>query len=146
MLTMNKLIVCLSFLFIATGISAQSKAEKAVAAAVEQLRLAMISGDRAALNGIVADELSYGHSSGKVEDKATFIEKIVSGQSDFVSIDLTEQTIKVAGKTAIIRHRLTAKTNDGGKPGNVDLNILLVFQKQHYKWVLLARQAVKVQR
>lgn len=124
--------------------NAQSKEETAVAIAVESLRKAMIDADKAALQNLTADQLSYGHSSGKVEDKNTFIENIVSGKSDFVSIDLTNQTIAVSGDAAIVRHTLSAATNDGGTPGSVKLNILLIWQKQKGAWKLLARQAVKV--
>src|SRR5438477_8579200 len=92
---------------------AQSKDETAVATAVESLRKAMIDPDKATLDKLTADELSYGHSSGKVQGKAAFIEALTSGASDFVTIDLTEQTIKLAGNTAIVRHNLSAGTNDG---------------------------------
>jgi len=124
---------------------AQSKEEAAVTAAVENLRKAMIDGDKAGLQNSTADQLSYGHSSGRVEDKATFVDNIVTGKSDFVTIELTNQTIAVVGDAAIVRHTLSATTNDGGNPGSVKLNILLVWQKQKGQWRLLARQAVKVQ-
>ncbi len=124
--------------------NAQSKKEKAVANAVEKLRIAMVDGNKEKLEAIVSDKLSYGHSGGHVEGKAEFVEKIVSGKSDFVSIDLTEQTISTSEKTAIVRHILTAKTNDDGKPGDVHLRVLLIWQKKNGHWVLLARQAVKM--
>ena len=123
---------------------AQTKDETAVAAAVETLRKAMVDGDRTALEKIAAAELTYGHSSGKLEDKAAFVEAIASGKSDFVTIDLTEQTIAVAGDVAIVRHKLAADTNDGGKPGKVNLAIMTVWKKTGKAWKLLARQAVKV--
>lgn len=134
-------VVILSFQFF---INAQTKQEKAVADAVEKLRAAMVYANKTQLENLVADQLSYGHSSGHIEDKKEFIEKIVSGQSDFVEINLTEQTISLNGKTAIVRHILNAKTNDGGKPGEVRLRILLIWQKQKGNWKLLARQAVKI--
>jgi ketosteroid isomerase-like protein len=136
------------YLIVLTGVMnvamAQSKGEAAVTAAVENLRKAMIDGDKAGLQNITADQLSYGHSSGKVEDKATFVDNIVTGKSDFVTIDLTNQTIAISGDAAIVRHTLSATTNDNGNPGNVKLNILLIWQKQKGQWKLLARQAVKV--
>lgn len=139
----------LIYLIVLTGVMnvamAQNKEEAAVSAAVENLRKAMIDGDKTGLQNITADQLSYGHSSGRVEDKATFVDNIVTGKSDFVTIELTNQTIAVAGDAAIVRHTLSATTNDGGNPGSVKLNILLVFQKQSGQWKLLARQAVKVQ-
>ena len=136
------------YLIMLTGIvnttMAQSKDESAVAAAVESLKKAMIDADKAGLQKLTAEQLSYGHSSGKVEDKTTFIENIVSGKSDFVTIDLTNQTIAVSGDAAIVRHTLSATTNDSGNPGSVKLNILLIWQKQKGEWKLLARQAVKI--
>lgn len=124
--------------------NAQSQPERKVAEAVESLRNAMINADKNGLENLVADKLSYGHSGGAVDDKKTFVDKIVSGQSDFITIDLSEQTISISGNTAIIRHILKAKTNDGGKPGEVNLRILLIWQKQNGGWKLLARQAVKI--
>jgi ketosteroid isomerase-like protein len=123
---------------------AQSKSEKQVAAATEQLRKAMVDGDKAALENLVTEQLSYGHSGGHIDDKKEFVEKLTTGKSDFVTIDLTEQTVSVSGKTAIVRHILKAKTNDGGKPGEVNLRVLLVWQKLGSQWKLLARQAVKI--
>lgn len=124
---------------------AQNKKEISVSEAVERLRKAMVDGDKSALEKWTSDELSYGHSSGRVENKADLIESLTSSKSDFVSIDLTEQTIKVHGKTAIVRHTLFANTNDAGKPGTVKLAILLVWQKHNSHWKLLARQAVRLQ-
>src|SRR4051812_35317439 len=116
----KRFVICLIMIAGITGSSfAQSKEESAVAAAVEVLRKAMIDGDKASLQNITTDQLSYGHSSGKVEDKTTFVDNIVSGKSDFVTIDLTNQTIAVSGDAAIVRHTLAATTNDGGTPGSV---------------------------
>lgn len=142
---MKKFILSMILIFIALfPVTAQTKYEKSVAAAVEEMRQAMIDADRTALEWITSEQLSYGHSGGLIEDKKDFIDKIVSGRSDFVTIDLTEQTITVSKKTAIVRHILKARTNDSGQPGEVQLRIMLVWQKQSGKWKLLARQAVKM--
>ena len=137
------------FLFIILSIfahtaHAQTKKEKAVADAVESLRKAMIDADKNALENLTSAILSYGHSGGAIDDQKTFVEKIISGQSDFVTIDLTEQTISVSDKTAIVRHTLNATTNDGGKPGTVKIKVLLIWQKQKGNWKLIARQAVRI--
>lgn len=133
------LILCNSLVF------SQSKEEAIVAARMEALKKAMVEADSNMLDKLTAASLSYGHSSGVVEDKKEFIEKIISGKSDFVSINLSNQTITVSGKTALVRHKLDAVTNNDGKPGEVHLLILLVWQKQGREWKLLARQAVKQQ-
>ena len=140
---MKKNIFSVSLLLMVLFTSAQSKKETAVANAVEQLRKAMIDGNKTELENLVSDSLSYGHSGGHIDDKKEFVDKLVSGKSDFVTIELSEQTIRVNGKTAIVRHKLNATTNDGGKPAEVHLLVLLVWQKKHGHWKLWARQAVK---
>ncbi len=137
-------ILLISTMVIQAGFS-QNKSEMAVADAVETLRKAMVDADKSTLQNIAAEELSYGHSSGKIENKTEFVEAIVSGKSDFTKIDLSDQTIKIAGKTALVRHKFFAATNDSGKPGSVTLHILTIWQKQKGGWKLLARQAVRVQ-
>ncbi|CAN7433638.1 nuclear transport factor 2 family protein [Acidovorax sp. Leaf78] len=127
-----------------TTAASSASSEQAVAAAAERLRVAMIDPTPAALAQLVADDLSYGHSGGRVDTKDSFIGDLVAGKSDFVTIAITEQTIKVVGNTAIVRHTLTADTNDSGKPGKVQIKILGVWQDQGGSWKLLARQAVRV--
>ena len=135
----------IALLFLNVIAFTQTKDEKDVADAVEQLRTGMVSGEKTVLDRLTAEKLSYGHSGGHIDDKKEFVEKIVSGASDFVSIDLTEQTINISGDVAVVRHILNAKTNDAGKgPGEVHLRILLIWQKQKGDWKLLARQAVKI--
>jgi ketosteroid isomerase-like protein len=140
----KKIFIALAFL-VATGLQSfsQSKDEKAVTEAVESLRNAMINADKAALEKLTGENLSYGHSSGKIETKKDFVESLVSGKSDFITIELSNQTIQLTGKTAIVRHALSGTNTDNGKPGTVKLLVLLVWQKQKGGWKLLARQAVK---
>lgn len=128
---------------VSTSSFAQSS-EKAVEQAVEKLRTLMIDPDKAGLETLAADGLSYGHSSGKLEDKKAFVEALTSGESDFKTIDLTDQTITVVDNTALVRHKLAAETMNQGKPGQTKLAVLLVWVKQKNNWKLLARQAVKI--
>src|SRR5687768_15739633 len=113
-----KSISIILILFSCCVAGAQSSDEKAVAAAVETLRKALIDADKKTLTEISSTDLSYGHSNGKIEDQAAFIERLVTKDSDFHTIELSEQTIKVVGSTAIVRHRLVATTSDKGVPGN----------------------------
>lgn len=123
---------------------AQSKDEKEVAAAVANLRKGMLDGDKNLLDQVTAADLSYGHSNGNIEDKATFIRVLASGENDFVTMDVSDQTIKIVGNTAVVRHNFSAQTNNGGTPGSTKLGVLLVWQKQAGNWKLVARQAFKL--
>ena len=139
------LLLCLfPILAFAPACNAQTNAERDVAAAVEKLTAALKSGKAADLNAIAADNLLYGHSGGVLETKAEFVDALVSGRSVFVTIDITDQTIKVTGDTAIVRHTLTAKTNNNGKPGSVKIGIMLVWKKEKGDWKLLGRQAFRM--
>ncbi|MCC8409988.1 nuclear transport factor 2 family protein [Mucilaginibacter sp. UR6-1] len=137
------LVVLISWLSISIA-SAQTPAQKQVAAAVDTLYKAMVDADKDKLDKLTAPQLSFGHSSGKVEDKAAFINALTSGASDFTSITAGNQTITIVKDVAIVRHVLNGEILDGGKPGNVKLGILLVWKKQQKQWVLLARQAYKL--
>lgn len=141
---MKRLIILCVTLFFANAGFSQSKEHTRVEASVEKLRLAMISGIREELEFIAHDSLSYGHSGGAVEGKAEFVEKIASGKSDFITINLADQKISITGNVAVVRHQLFATNNDNGKPGEVKLKILLLFKKVGKDWKLLARQAVKL--
>lgn len=134
----------MSFIMAITA-SAQKISDKdAVNAAAEKLRLSMISGEKPELESLILPELTYGHSGGHIDDAKEFVEKLVSKKSDFLTIDITNQTVNIVGNTAIVRHHFYATTADAGKaPGDVTLDILLVWAKVKNDWKLLARQAVK---
>jgi hypothetical protein len=139
--TFSALLCCL--LGIST-LCAQSKDEKDVAARVENLREAMVAANKTALGELSAEQLSYGHSSGLVENKAAFIAEFEKGTSVFTSITLTDQTIQITSDVAIVRHHFIADTNNNNVPGKADILVLLIWQKQNGQWKLLARQAAKI--
>ncbi len=140
---MTTRIITFLIMILSTLAFGQTGPEKEIASMVEKLRVATIDGNEKALMDLTAPELSYGHSSGKIEDQKAFIGRLVSGDSDFKSIDISDMTIKIVDNTAIVRHKLVAEAVDGGQPTKPNLSVLLVWQKQKGQWKLLARQAVK---
>lgn len=83
--------LAVSTLAFATPALANSADDEAVAKQVEAFRLAQIAADPKALGALCWDDLSYSHSSGKVEDKATFITNATDGKSKFLSIEYKDQ-------------------------------------------------------
>jgi hypothetical protein len=124
--------------------AAQSSDEKEVAKAVEELRKAMIDPTPESLEKIIGNELTYGHSSGQIDDKSSFIKALLEKKSDFISIDLSEQTIKIVGNTAFVRHKLKGALADKEKTTNLSLGVLLIWVKDNGKWKLFARQGYKL--
>jgi ketosteroid isomerase-like protein len=126
-------------------VAAQSGDEAAVAQAVEAFRNAMLKADRSQLEALCADQLSYGHSAGRVENKSQFIDAATSGRSTWKFITLTDQTNQIVGNSAIVRHTLTGETERDGKTNPVKIGVLMVWHKHDGKWKLLARQAVRLE-
>jgi hypothetical protein len=130
-----------------TGRNAQAQTadERAVAQAVDALTKAMLEVDKAKLEALTADGLSYGHSAGRIENKKQFVDNLLSRASAFRSINLSDQTIAVVGNDAIVRHLFTGETaNPAGQVTPVRIGVLQVWQKQGAEWRLLARQAYRI--
>lgn len=109
--------------------------------AVEALRVAMLAGDGAALKALTMEQLTYGHSNGRLEDKAAFVASL-DGKNAFKSLDLSDHAIQIVGDTAVARHTFDAVNNlPDGKTSNAHIKVLQVWKKDGGVWKLLARQS-----
>jgi ketosteroid isomerase-like protein len=120
--------------------------EDAVAKNVEAFRAAQVAADAKAFDALCAAELSYSHSDGRVEDKATFIANATDGKSKFLSLKYEDPKIRVVGNAAIVRfHWLgEAEAKADGKKTSTNLHILMNWQKQGADWKLLTRASTKL--
>jgi ketosteroid isomerase-like protein len=144
-LVLSIVVMALTLLGAAHLVAAQSNDEAAVAQAVEAFRNATLKADRSQFEALCADQLSYGHSAGRVENKSQFIDGATSGRSTWQFITLTDQSIQIVGNSAIVRHTFTGESERDGKTNPVKLGVLTVWQKQDGNWKLLARQAVRLE-
>lgn len=142
----KKLLIFSGLLFSTCFCFAQNaNSEKEVNDAVNKLTSLMVNPDSLGLDKLLLNNLSYGHSSGKVQTKQEFMHSLLSGESDFLDdIILGDPKTIIQGNTALVRHKLMAQTNDKGVRGSVNLYILLIWSKEKSGWKLLGRQAVKV--
>ena len=141
-----KNILCLFIFFTVSvfALNAQTKQEKVLAAAVETLNKGILKPERSLLENVTSADLSFGHSSGKIENKTEFVDLLVNGFYVYSSLSTSSQTIHIAGKTAVVRHLLTAKLTIGGTPADLNLGALQVWKREHGNWKLLARQGFKM--
>lgn len=117
----------------------------AVEAAVSSLTKAMLAADRAKLEALTASQLSYGHSSGRIETQKEYVDVVAGRKTVYKSIELSKQTVAVVGNNAIVRHAWESESGPGDGKWNVSkIGVLQVWQKQGADWKLLARQAFKV--
>ena len=144
MRSLRVLILMVLVSFSAFAQKSNTKDETAIINQVEILRKAMIDADGAKLKALTSDKLTYVHSSGNFQNQAEFVDGIVSGKSDFVTIEFQNQTITIQDNVAIVRHVLSAHTKDDGIDRDIKIGIMLVWQKQKDNWILIARQAYKL--
>lgn len=144
---MRSLSVLILMILVPFSVFAQKsnvKEEVIVGSQVEILRQAMIDADGNKLKALTSEKLTYVHSNGNFQNQAEFVDGIVSGKSDFVTIDFQNQTISIQDDVAIVRHVLSAHTKDDGIDRDIKIGIMLVWQKQKNHWILIARQAYKL--
>ena len=120
--------------------------EDAVAKNLEAFRAAQASSNAEILASLCAAELSYSHSDGRVEDKATFIANATSGKSKVLSLEYQDPKIAVVGPAAIVRFHWVgeAEAVADGKKSSTNLHILMNWQKQDGEWNLLSRASTKL--
>src|ERR1041385_2821082 len=94
---------------------AEGPDEAAVAKNVEAFRQAQVAADAKAFEALCAAELSYSHSDGRVEDKATFITNATSGKSKFLSLAYDDLKVHVVGPAAIVRFHWIGESGEIGR-------------------------------
>ena len=120
--------------------------EDALAKNVEAFRAAQAAQDAKTLDGLCAPELSYSHSDGRVEDKATFVANATDGKSKVLSLTYQDVKIRVVGTAAIVRFHWVGEAESvaDGKKSSTNLHILMNWQKQGADWKLLSRGSTKL--
>ena len=138
------LAIGVSSLFSSSPALAEAGDEAAVKQSVEALREALLKADKAQLERLSADQVSYGHSDGRVQNKAEFIDGVMTRKATVKSINFPDLKIAVAGDAAVARHLYESESETDGKPNSVRIGTLQVWQKQGGNWKLLARQGYKL--
>ncbi|MBH3440417.1 MULTISPECIES: nuclear transport factor 2 family protein [Pseudomonas] len=138
-----KLIVGFLCLFSGYAMAATSSDETAVAEAVDKLTQAMWHKDIASLNALTAENLTYGHSSGNIQDKKAFIADIETGKSAFKELKMLNQKITMSGDVALVRNHFSAQAINSGKLTPTEIENFQIWQKQNGEWLLIGRQAFR---
>jgi ketosteroid isomerase-like protein len=114
--------------------------------AVAEFTKAVVEADKAKFENILSKDLVYGHSNGAVQDKPEFIEEIISlTPFDYLSVNVSDQTIKVSGNVAVVRHIYVAQAkNRAGDIVDIRIGNMMVWVKNGKDWKLLSRQAYRL--
>jgi ketosteroid isomerase-like protein len=131
-------------LFSSSSVGAQGGDEAAVTQSVETLRKALLEPDKAKLAQVTSDQISYGHSDGRVETKEQFINGVMTRKQVVKSLTFPDLKVSVVGNAAIVRHIYLSESELDGKATTTRIGALQVWQKQDGAWKLLARQGFRL--
>ena len=113
--------------------------------AIERQRFAaQVRKDTTFLSRVLGDDLIYTHSSGTVDDKASFIESIASGRLDYREATPERLEARLFGDVAVLTGM--ARVRVQAKDQMVALNIRFtdVYVKRPIGWQMVAWQATKL--
>lgn len=136
------LLICLVGLGLSTA-HAQEKTDQAKARILKLERQRydyMVKRNVLALNDLVAEDLTYVHSSGVSENKAQFL--AATEKSTYASIEPKSEDVRIYGKTAIVAGIADFKMQNGAV---TTLRFTNVYVKDGKQWKLAARHASKIQ-
>jgi len=119
--------------------------EEAVLKNVETFRAAQAAGRADAIAPLLAEDVSYSHSNGAIEDKAKVLAGIANANYKWTSLEYKSPAVKVVGVVAIVRFTFVGEQEFAdGKKTPQNLAILMNWHKQGSEWKLLSRAATRL--
>jgi len=118
---------------------AESADDVTVKKAADELRTAVLKQDQAKLQSLAAEQLSYSHSDARLQNKAEFIDGVMTRKATVKSLEWPELTAQIVGNIGVVRHLWVSESELEGKVTNTKIGVIQVWQKQDAGWKLLAR-------
>lgn len=116
----------------------------AVRAADDERTAATVAAAPARLDAIFSDQLHYAHSNGMIDTKASYIDSLVSGRSDYVSFEhVTREFVPAGPGIVLMKGRSIIMAGPPGQPNRIDLNYLAVWREEGGQWRFLAWQSCR---
>ena len=109
--------------------------------ALEDRRIeAMTSGDVKALGEILADDLIYTHTTARLDTKASFIEAITSGRSNYRSVERKDVEVRDLGDTPVATGPAKFHVGDN----KFEARFIDVYAKRNGAWQMVAWQSTRL--
>ena len=141
---MKKSIVILLALFLLPFFAiSQSGAKMEVMMKMLGLKNSLIAKDSATLSGLLANDVTYGHTNGIIQTKAQLIRSVMSGEQDYKSIEPSDMDVRIYDNTGVVTMKSKVSMMYQGKPLDMDMFVTLTWIKTNSDWKLVARQSVK---
>ena len=109
--------------------------------ALENRRIeAMTKGDVQALEEILADDLIYTHTTARLDTKASFIDAIKSGRSNYKSVDTSDVSVRQFGDSAVVTGHAKFHVGDN----KFEARFIDVYAKRNGAWQMVAWQSTRL--
>lgn len=105
---------------------------------------ALVENDVGALEQLLGDDLTYVHSNGTLDTKASYIEALRSGRSRYLTMDMSETAVRALGDTALINARFEARVKVGDGEVNPRARVLIVYAKRDGRWQMVAWESTAI--
>jgi ketosteroid isomerase-like protein len=105
---------------------------------------AMRKGDWAALDATLADDLTYVHSTARLESKAEHIANLRGGKPHYRGIAPRERKARVHGNVGIVNGVSEMHVERDGKEQRFTVRYLAVYTKSGADWRMIAWQSTRV--
>ena len=122
----------------AATLGAQSGAEKDALEAQAQRFKALVAQNMAALEPMVADELTYCHASGQCDGKAAYLNIVKTGQTRWITMTPEGMKARIYGNAAVITGLIRQTVMAGGatQPLRVVIRSIEVYVRRNGRWQL----------
>jgi hypothetical protein len=120
------------------------KTANAIIALDSQRADAQVKGDFATLDRVLADDLTYIHASGLVQNKAEFLADLKSGKRTYTSIKTSDVNVRLLKGTAIITAGSEIRVVHEGKENALSVRVTEVYALRKAHWQLIAYQSTRV--
>jgi len=123
-----------------TMVQTASELEQEVLAADATRVKALLAQDYDAADQLFADELTYCHSNGSQDTKASYMGGLRAGNSRYAEMNMFDMTTRIFGETALLSGKFTAKVIIGGgaREANLLSRVLMVWVKRDGHWQMVA--------
>ncbi|HZP25527.1 MAG TPA: nuclear transport factor 2 family protein [Dehalococcoidia bacterium] len=105
---------------------------------------AMVNREFAELEHILADDLTYTHSIGQLENKAEYLATLRSGNLVYQAIETEELNVRVYGDASVVTGRAKMRVGSGDQSTNLLIRFTDVYVKREGRWQLVAWQATRL--
>lgn len=121
-----------------------SQTERQLIDTERQRFAAMVAADIGALERLLADELTYTHTTGTTDSKAELLASLSSGTLKYLSIEPQEMRARPYGEAGVVTGRAAMKVRAGGQELALRIAFTDVYVRRDGRWQMVAWQSTRL--